>query len=240
MMRINKYLARSGVASRRAADSLILEGKVTLNGQVVTELGVQVEEAKDVVEVNGKVVSPATGTYYIMMNKPTGYLVSTKDPHHDKLVDVLLKEYKGKVFPVGRLDFESSGLLIFTNDGELAFRLSHPRFGVEKTYEIVIAGSINEKDLAVLDKGIELDDGPTAPSHSTLVSGSATTSIVRITIHEGRKRQIRRMFEKIGFPVVTLKRIIYGNLKLGVLAEGKFIHLKDAEVIKLKSLVGLK
>jgi pseudouridine synthase len=240
MMRINKYLARSGVASRRAAEALILEGKVKLNGQIINELGLQVDETKDVVEVGGVVVSPATGTYYLMMNKPPGYLVSTKDPHHDKLVDLLLKEYKGKVFPVGRLDFESAGLLIFTNDGELAFRLSHPRFGVEKTYEVVIAGSINETNLAMLDKGIELEDGPTAPSRSVLVSSSATTSVVRITIHEGRKRQVRRMFETIGFPVVTLKRVIYGNLKLGNLAEGKFIHLKDADVIKLKALVGLK
>jgi 23S rRNA pseudouridine2605 synthase len=239
MMRINKFLARSGVASRRQAESLVEEGRVKLNGQIINELGVQVDETKDIVEVDGKPVSPTTGTIYLMLNKPPGYLVSSRDPHHDKLVTLLLGEYKGKVFPVGRLDFESSGLLLFTNDGELAFRLSHPRYGVKKNYEAVIAGSISEHDLAELDKGIILDDGPTAPSHSVLVSKSNTTSIIRITLHEGRKRQVRRMFEKIGFPVVQLKRIEFGGLKLDNLKEGKFIKLKASDVIKLQQQVGL-
>jgi len=128
---------------------------------------------------------------------------------------------------------------LFTNDGELAFRLSHPRFGVEKTYEAAIAGAILESDLANLDRGIILEDGPTAPTRSKLISKSNTTSVVQITLHEGRKRQVRRMFEKIGFPVVSLKRIEFGGIKLGNLAEGKFVNLKIADVRKLKSQVGL-
>jgi 23S rRNA pseudouridine2605 synthase len=238
-MRINKFLARSGVASRRQAELLVEQGRVKINGQVINELGIQVDEKTDNVEVDGRRVSPDTGTIYLMLNKPPGYLVSSRDPHHDKLVTSLLGEYQGKVFPVGRLDFESSGLLLFTNDGELAFRLSHPRFGVEKTYEIVIAGSISEPELAQLDKGVVLDDGPTAPSHSVLVSRSNTTSIVRITLHEGRKRQVRRMFEKIGYPVVQLKRIIFGGIKLDNLKEGKFVKLKPGDIKKLQIQVGL-
>jgi 23S rRNA pseudouridine2605 synthase len=240
MMRINKYLARSGVASRRQADLLVEQGRVKINGQIVSELGIQIDENRDKVEVDGKPVSPTTGTIYLMLNKPPGYLVSSKDPHHDMLVISLLGEYKGKVFPVGRLDFESSGLLLFTNDGELAFRLSHPRFGVEKTYEVVVAGSVGEDQLAGLDKGVVLDDGPTAPSHSVIASKTKTTSVIRIILHEGRKRQVRRMFEKIGFPVVQLKRIEFGGIELGNLKEGKFIILKDTDVARLKTQVGLE
>jgi 23S rRNA pseudouridine2605 synthase len=239
MMRINKFLARSGVASRRQAELLVEQGRVKINGQLINELGVQVDEKADVVEVDGHPVSPTTGTIYLMLNKPPGFLVSSRDPHHDKLVVSLLGEYKGKVFPVGRLDFESSGLLLFTNDGELAFRLSHPRFGVEKTYEIIVAGSVNEQHLAELDKGVVLDDGPTAPSHSVLVSKTNTTCIIRITLHEGRKRQVRRMFEKIGYPVIELKRIEFGGIKLENLKEGKFVKLKPGDVKKLQSQVGL-
>lgn len=239
MMRINKFLARSGVASRRQAELFVAQGRVKINGKTISELAVQVDETKDIVELDDKPVSPAMGAIYLMLNKPPGYLVSSKDPHHDKLVTALLGEYKGKVFPVGRLDFESAGLLLFTNDGELAFRLSHPRFGVEKTYEAVIAGCISSQELANLDKGIVLDDGPTAPTHSVLVSTTKTTCVIHITLHEGRKRQVRRMFEKIGFPVIHLKRIEFGGLKLDNLKEGKFVKLKASDVKKLQQQVGL-
>ncbi|NLI14871.1 MAG: rRNA pseudouridine synthase [candidate division Zixibacteria bacterium] len=239
MMRINKFLARSGVASRRQAELLVEQGRVKLNGQIIRELGVRVDETKDIVELDGKQVSPAMGAIYLMLNKPPGYLVSSKDPHHDNLVTALLGEYRGKVFPVGRLDYETAGLLLFTNDGELAFRLSHPRFGVKKTYEVVLAGNIGKNELAELDKGIILDDGPTAPTYSVLVSTSKTTSVVRITLHEGRKRQVRRMFEKIGFPVIHLKRIEFGGLKLNNLKEGKFIKLTPSDIMKLRKQVGL-
>ena len=238
-MRINKYLARSGVASRRHSDSLIQEGRVKINGQVVSELGMQVAEHKDIVEVDGKVVSPEVGTIYLMLNKPPGYLVSSKDPHHEKLVTALLKEFKGKVFPIGRLDFETSGLLLFTNDGELAFRLSHPRFGVKKTYEAVVAGEINDEELAKLEKGVILDDGLTAPAKTRIKAKKGTTSVVRITIHEGRKRQVRRMFEIIGFPVISLKRVSFGDCELGNLQEGKLLKLSREQVEGLRALVGL-
>lgn len=239
-MRINKYLARSGIASRRQADRLILQGRVKLNGLMVTKPGIQIQEHKDIVEVDGKVVSLTTEYYYIMLNKPPGYLVSARDPHHDKLVTSLLKQYKGKVFPIGRLDCESSGLLLFTNDGELAFRLSHPRFAVEKTYEVVCQGTITDLILKTLQEGIVLDDGPTAPAVARLISKTMSTSVVQITIHEGRKRQVRRMFKKIGYPVKFLKRIAFSSLKLGDLEEGEFVHIKKSEVKKLHSLVGLK
>jgi 23S rRNA pseudouridine2605 synthase len=233
-------LARSGIASRRHADTLILQGRVKLNGQPVTKPGIQVKEDKDIVEVDGKIISPETGSYYIMLNKPAGYLVSSRDPHHNKLVTLLLREYKGKVFPIGRLDRESSGLLLFTNDGELAFRLSHPRFAVEKTYEVVCQGTITDSTLETLRKGIVLEDGPTAPASVKLIHKTMTTSVIQMTIHEGRKRQVRRMFKKVGYPVKSLKRIAFGGLSLGNLEERKFIHIKKSEVKKLRSLVRLK
>ncbi len=205
----------------------------------IKELGIRIDDENDVVEVDGKTVSPATGTIYLMMNKPPGYLVSARDPHHEKLVSGLLREYKGKVFPVGRLDFESSGLLLFTNDGELAFRLSHPRYGVKKTYEARLAGAIGEAEIEQLRKGIVLDDGPTAPAEAHIVSAARTMSLVRITIHEGRKRQVRRMLASLGFPVIALKRVAYGCLRLENLPEGKYRLLEPVQVEKLKALVGL-
>jgi 23S rRNA pseudouridine2605 synthase len=238
-MRINKYLARSGVASRRHADNLILQGRVRLNGHPVNQLGIDVKDFKDVVEVDGRIVSPDEGTYYIMMNKPPGFLVSTRDPHHKRLVTMLLKGYKGKVFPVGRLDYDSSGLLLFTNDGNLAFRLTHPRYKVNKTYEVKCEGAIDNSSLQNLEQGIMLDDGITAPAKTKLIIKEQNASIVQIAIHEGRKRQVRRMFQTVGHPVINLKRISYGNLKLGNLAEGKFVLIKNPQLIKLRNLVGL-
>ncbi len=239
-MRINKYLARSGVASRRHADNLILQGRVKINGILVNQLGIQVQDNKDVVEVDGKIVSPEKGSFYLMLNKPTGYLVSTRDPHHKRLVTSLLKGYRGKVFPVGRLDYDSSGLLLFTNDGDLAFRLSHPRFKLKKTYDVICEGKIDPESLKKLEQGIELDDGKTAPSNALLIHTGEKTSQVHITIHEGKKRQVRRMFEIIGYPVKMLKRISYGNLRLGNLSEGSFVQLKRGQLKKLRSMVGLK
>jgi len=239
-MRINKYIALSGVASRRHADNMILQGRVKINGQTVAKLGIQVQENNDVIEVDGKVVSPKTGAYYLMMNKPPGCLVSAKDPHHKKLVTSLLKNYKGKVFPVGRLDYDSSGLLFFTNDGQLAFRLSHPRYKVEKTYEVECKGIITDSALKKLQNGIMLEDGLTSPAKTNLVRRNETLSVVHITIHEGRKRQLRRMFKTVGYSVQNLKRISYGNLTLGNLDEGKFVLINQTTLLALKALVGLK
>jgi len=239
-MRINKYLARSGVASRRHADNLILQRRVKINGQTVAELGIQVQENSDIIEVDGKIVSPKTGAFYLMMNKPPGFLVSTRDPHHKKLVTSFLNNYKGKVFPVGRLDYDSSGLLFFTNDGQLAFRLSHPRYEVEKTYEVECKGIITDSALKKLQNGIMLEDGLTSPAKTSLIRKNETISVIHITIHEGRKRQLRRMFKTVGYSVQSLKRISYGNLKLGNLDEGKFVLINQAQLKALKALVGLK
>jgi 23S rRNA pseudouridine2605 synthase len=239
-MRINKYLARSGVASRRRADKLILQGRVKINGRTVNKLGLQVSRQNDIVEVDGKVISPETGAFYIMLNKPPGCLVSTSDPHHKKLVISYLKDYKGKVFPVGRLDYDSSGLLLFTNDGLLAFRLNHPRYKVEKTYEVECEGIITKTALKKMQQGIMLEDGPTAPAKTRLINHKEASSIVHIAIHEGRKRQVRRMFKKIGYPVLNLKRIAYGSLKLGNLAEGSFRPVNKIQLKKLQDLVGLR
>jgi len=240
-VRLNKFLARSGVASRRHADNLIRQGRVKINGILVKQLGTQVlDDGGDLVEVDGQIVSPEKGSFYLMMNKPTGYLVSTRDPHHKRLVTSLLKGYKGKVFPIGRLDYDSSGLLLFTNDGNLAFRLSHPRFKVSKTYEVICEGLISDENLTKLNEGVILDDGLTAPANTALINKGDNFSQVQITIHEGRKRQVRRMFELVGHPVKSLKRVSFGNLRLGNLAEGSFIQLKRGQLKQLRSLVGMK
>ncbi len=239
-MRINKYIARSGVASRRHADNLILQGRVKINGRRVAKLGIQIQEQKDIIEVDGKIVSPKTGSYYLMFNKPPGCLVSTKDPYHKNLVTSYLKDYKGKVIPVGRLDYDSSGLLIFTNDGSFTFRLSHPRYKVEKTYEVKCHGKITSSAVKQLNDGVMLDDGITAPAKTEIVKKDQSLSIVHLTIHEGRKRQVRRMFKQVGFPVSNLKRIAYGNLRLGNLLEGSFLLISKKQLTTLKALVGIK
>jgi 23S rRNA pseudouridine2605 synthase len=228
------------VASRRFADNLIRQGRVKINGILVKQLGMQVDDNQDVVEVDGRIVSPEKGSFYLMMNKPPGFLVSTRDPHHKRLVTSLLKGYKGKVFPVGRLDYDSSGLLLFTNDGNLAFRLSHPRFKVNKTYEVICDGVISKETLKKLEDGVMLDDGLTAPARTRLIKVESDYSQASITIHEGRKRQVRRMFELVGHPVKSLKRTSFGNLRLGNLAEGSFIHLKRGQLQILRTMVGLK
>jgi len=228
------------VASRRRADDLIMQGRVKLNGRLVAQPGVQISLDKDVVEVDNHVVSPEQGTIYLMLNKPPGYLVSAKDPHHNRLVTSLLREYKGRVFSVGRLDYDSAGLIIFTNDGTLAFRLTHPRYEVDKTYEVICSGVISRAALSQIEKGLVLEDGPTAPCKTMLVSQDEHSSQVQITIHEGRKRQVRRMFAAVGLPVLTLKRVAFGTLKLGALEPGKFKQIETSDLQMLRGLVGLK
>jgi len=238
-MRLNKFLALSGIASRRSADILIETGRVSINGRAVTELGIRVDEAKDKVAVDGKPVKIIKEFVYILLHKPISYLVTRSDNFGRPTIFDLVREYKDIIRPVGRLDYNSSGLLLMTNDGELAFRLTHPRYEIIKTYRVQCQGEVSDEKIAQLEKGIELPEGKTAPAQIEVLSRTERLSRLDIAIHEGRKRQVRLMFQSLGNRVISLKRIKFGNLVLKDLPEGKYRHLTDAEISGLKKGVGL-
>ena len=234
-MRINKFLAEKGIASRRHADEMISAGRVKINGVVAT-LGASVEE-KDVVTVDDQPIAVGETAYeYYIMNKPKGVICTVADDRKRKTVVDLLPEGVGRVYPVGRLDYDTEGLLILTNDGELAFRLTHPSNEIPKTYLVRVEGTMTEKDLNPLRSGIELDGVLTKKSKAHIVETHKDYTKVHITITEGRNRQVRRMFEAIGKTVAFLKRIQIGNLKLSGLDRGQSRKLSEAEIAYLKNL----
>jgi len=258
-LRLQRFLARAGVASRRGSEDLMTAGRVTVNGQVCTELGTKVDPERDEVAVDGKLVTLADGTTYLILNKPTGYVTTMSDPQGRPTVAELVPtdEYPG-LFPVGRLDEDTSGLLLFSTDGELAHRLLHPKWHVVKTYIARADGRITEKQLQRLREGIELDDGWTAPARVELIPESDDwsdeveasednpdllqlrlyrTSLVMLSIHEGRKRQVRRMLSAVGHPVTELARISFGSLMLGDLKQGSWRLLTAEETAELEAAV---
>ncbi len=234
-MRINKFLAEHGIASRRHADEMIVKGRVKINGEIAT-LGTDVQE-KDTVLVDDVPVSTAEKVeeYYIM-NKPKGVLCTVSDDRGRKTVMDLLPEGAGRVFPVGRLDYETEGLLILTNDGDLAFRLTHPTSEIPKTYLARIEGTMTEKDLNRIRSGIELDGVMTKKCKAHIVETNKAYTKVHVTITEGRNRQVRRMFEAIGRTVAFLKRVSIGKLKLTGLDRGEVRKLTEEEILYLKGL----
>ncbi len=238
-MRLNKYLAKADIASRRRADELIANGHISINGQVVTNLGTQVDEASDVVAVDGIPVKPVSDHIYIMLHKPVSYLVTRQDEFGRPTVMSLVGKYAKSVKPVGRLDRNSSGLLLLTNDGELAFRLTHPRYKIDKVYLVKAEGYLSDDQIEKLEKGVMIEGGMTASAIIKIVSRTDQISRFEITIHEGRKRQIRMMCNAVGHDVIALKRLAFGNLKLGLLDEGKYRLLTQKEVTGLRESVGL-
>ncbi|HEY3782835.1 MAG TPA: pseudouridine synthase [Fimbriimonadaceae bacterium] len=237
---MHKRIAASGLCSRRAAEELISQGRVQVNGEYVREMGVKVSP-DDEVRVDGNPVG-VTKTFTLIMNKPVGYVTTLFDPQGRQTVKKLLPKLDAMLKPVGRLDMDSEGLLLFTNDGQLAQRLTHPRFGIEKEYECVVGGIPEEAELEKLRKGIWITEGgKTAPAKVEVTNPGrrASTTMVRITIHEGRKRQVRLMFEAIGHEVLTLKRVRIGPLVLKNLPPSACRMLGKKEVDKLKSMVGL-
>ncbi len=234
-MRINKFLAEQGIASRRKADEMIANGRVTVNGVVAT-LGVDVSET-DVIAVDGApiTVKEKKEEYYIM-NKPKGVVCTVSDDRGRKTVMDLLPDTVGRVVPVGRLDYETEGLLILTNDGDLLFRLTHPTTEVPKTYLVRIEGTLTEKDLNPIRSGVELDGVMTKKCKAHIVETNKAYTKVHITITEGRNRQVRRMFEAIGRTVEFLKRISIGKLTLTGLDRGKYRPMTETEILYLKGL----
>ena len=234
-MRINKYIATCGVCSRRKAEELVLSGKVKLNGKIVDNLATDILDT-DEVKVNEKVISLCDNFEYYLLNKPKGYVCSASDDRNRKIVTELIKT-DARIYPVGRLDYDSEGLLILTNDGELTNKLTHPRNEIPKTYIAKIEGVLTTEELKALRKGVIIDNNIKLRSCLiNVLSVENKVSRVEITIFEGKNREIRKMFETINKPVIFLKRIKIGNLKLGGLNRGEYRKLTNKEVAYLKSL----
>jgi len=239
LIRLNKFLSQAGIASRREADRLITEGRIKINSQVIQELGYKIDDQKDRIEIDGREVRQEQTPIYLMLNKPKGYLATLKDTFGRPTVMNLLSNLKKRVFPVGRLDYDSEGLLLFTNDGELTYRLTHPRYNVKKTYLVKVKGKPDSAKLTKLKKGVFLDGKKTAPAKVTLLESNPRRSLLRVEIHEGRKREVRRMFEFIGYRVFKLVRVDFAGLKIGKLKSGTWRFLRQQEIKKLKEQVNL-
>ncbi len=239
MERLQKFMAEAGVASRRACEELIRQGRVTVNGETAS-LGRSVEPEQDRVELDGKPVQKEQRRTVILLYKPRGVVSTSSDPEGRRTVQDYFREIPERLYNVGRLDLNSEGLLLMTNDGALANRLTHPRYGVEKTYYAVCDGKLTASEAARLTNGVELEDGMTAPARVDAVRTTqrGDTSFL-ITIHEGRNRQIRRMLEAVGHRTLRLKRERFGPLSLGTLAPGEWRKLSDEEIKKLENALGL-
>lgn len=238
--RLQKYLSRRGIASRRASEEIIAAGKVKVNGVTVVAPGTKIDPAVDKVEVDGKKLAGPENKVYILLNKPRGYISTVSDPEGRKKVTDLLDGVKERVYPVGRLDYDSEGLILLTNDGDLTFHLTHPRHCVPKTYRVRVKGRVQAADLNRLSAGVMLEDGMTSPAQVSLVDERDGNALVEITIHEGKNRQVRRMFEKLGYLVIRLKRIRIAGLALGLLKSGQYRFLTDNEISRLKKAAAIK
>lgn len=237
IVRLQKYIAMCGVASRRAAEELIQRGQVRVNGETVRELGTKVEVGADAVEVDGKLVKAASKNYYIMLNKPVGYVSTVKDQFdRPTVIDLLQDEIKSRIFPVGRLDYDTQGLLLLTNDGDFTYKVTHPKFKVDKTYIATLKGGLTIRGLQMLRRGVVIDGYKTAPAEVEILSAEQGKTMVRITIHEGKNRQVRKMMEAVGSKVTALERISIGKVALGNLPLGRWRYLTSHEINYLKNL----
>lgn len=237
--RLQKIIAKCGIASRRKAEEMILEGLVRVNG-VKAAIGMKADLERDHIKVSGKLINRVESKVYLIFNKPIQCITAMYDAEKRRTVKDYLERVKAQVFPVGRLDYNSEGLLVVTNDGDLANAILHPKNKIPKTYRVKINGILDNNDLLKLEKGIMLDDGMTAPAKVRTIRKLKSNSWVDITIYEGRKRQVRRMFDRIGHSVIKLIRIRINGLQLGNLRPGGFRYLEPGEVEKLKKETGIK
>jgi len=238
--RLQKFMAHAGIGSRRNCEELILQGKVKVNGQLITALGTKIDPEKDEIEVNNKLIKEKEDMIYILLNKPDGYITTRQDPQGRPTVIDLIKHVNKRVYPVGRLDYETEGLLLLTNDGELAFRLTHPKYIINKVYQALVKGKPSNNSLEQLRRGVLLEDGLTAPAEVKILDKIEDNTLIELTIHEGRNRQVRRMCKAVNHPVLNLKRTKIGSLDLGTIKKGNFRFLTEDELQWLKKSVGLR
>ncbi len=234
-MRLQKFMARAGVASRRKSEDIIAEGRVTVNGEKVTEMGFKIDPTRDVVRVDGREIA-REDLRYVKLHKPEGVISSASDPRGRRTVVDFVSHLPQRLYPVGRLDYESRGLILLTNDGDLTHILTHPSFEVPKTYQVKAAGYLASESLTALETGLELDDGLTAPARVNEVEYGEEETNFKIILREGRKRQVRRMCRAVGHEVQDLKRIKLGPIYLGDLAPGDWCDLNEQEQEKLIEL----
>lgn len=233
-MRLNKYIAHSGVCSRRKADELIQQGLVKVNGRKA-EPGYDVVDG-DVVDVNGEIIKPEKRLVYYLLNKPAGYITTVDDEQDRPTVLELMPDIEERIYPVGRLDYNTSGMLIMTNDGDLAYRLTHPKSHVFKTYRALVGGLLTIHESRKLERGVMVDGRKTLPAKIKILKQNESNTLVEIQISEGRNRQIRKMFEAVGHKVIALDRIAIGNMKMAHIKQGQYRKLSQNEIQYLKSL----
>ncbi len=231
--RIQKIIAMMGIASRRKAEELILTGRVTVNGKIAV-IGMKADLEKDHIKVDGKILTAINPKVYFAFYKPKGVITSLSDPEGRQTIKDFLKGIKYRVFPVGRLDYETEGLLLLTNDGDMANSLMHPSYKIPKIYLVKVKGNIQKPEIRKISSGIELEDGLTLPARVKVIEYSESNSWLEITIYEGRKRQIRRMFDAVGHPVLKLKRVAINGVFLGDLKAGQMRYLTEQEIRHLK------
>ena len=231
IVRLQKYIAMCGTASRRKAEEMIADGRVKVNGAKVTEQGVKVEVGADKVTVDGRDISIVTKKYYIMLNKPVGYVSTVSDEAgRPTVVDLIREEVQTRIFPVGRLDYDTEGLLLLTNDGDFSYRVTHPKFELNKTYIALVGSGLTVAGINKLRRGVVIDGFKTSPAEVELLDAEPGKSIVKITIHEGKNRQVRKMFEAVGVKVKELRRVSIGKVELGNLPYGRWRHLTSHEI----------
>lgn len=233
-LRLNKILARAGLTSRRGADRLIADGRVAVNGVVTREPATLADPGADRITVDGRPLPPPARHTWVLLHKPRGYVTTLADPHGRPVVTDLVRAGL-RLYPVGRLDWDVEGALLLTNDGALAHRLLHPRYGVPRVYEAQVAGRVRRGDLARWRHGVLLPDGPARPAAVTLLASGASASRLRLTFTEGRKHEVKRYCEALGHPVVRLRRIAFGPVRLGALGVGAWRHLAPGEVARLRA-----
>jgi len=237
--RLQKILSQAGITSRRHAEELIASGHVQVNGHLVTQLGSKANPRTDRITIDGRLLKPADAPLYILLHKPVNVVTTLSDPEGRPTVRQYVPEVRARIYPIGRLDFHSSGLLLLTNDGELALRLTHPRYGVRKSYHVKVKGTPTVETLAHLAAGVHLEEGRTGPAQVRVLRHGEGKTWLEITIGEGRKREIRRMCERVGHQVEKLTRVALGPLTLGKLVPGQHRMLTEREVFELRRTVGL-